>query len=59
MELIGRYFNKIIDYSLDFFNNTNKYTSYIQSSVLYLSKLEYEIPKSYIILILFKGLSSF
>jgi hypothetical protein len=58
MELIGRYFNKIIDYNLDSFDSADKYTSHIQSSVLYLSELKYAIFKSYITLILFKKLSN-
>jgi hypothetical protein len=56
MELIERYFNKIIDYSLDSFDSIDKYTSYIQFSALYLSELGYEIPKFYIALMLFKRL---
>jgi hypothetical protein len=58
IELIGRYFNKIINCSLDSFDSADKYISHIQSSALYLSELGYEIPKPYIALILFKGLPS-
>jgi len=56
IKIIGRYFNKIIDCNLDFFDSADKYISYIQFSVLYLSELEYAILKPYIALILFKRL---
>jgi gag-polypeptide of LTR copia-type len=39
LELIGYYFDKIVDINYNSFNNMDKYTSNIQSSLIYLSKL--------------------
>jgi hypothetical protein len=39
-ELIGRYFNKIVDTNYNSFNNMDEYTSNIQSAILYLKELK-------------------
>jgi hypothetical protein len=58
LEMIARYFNKIIEVNYNLFKNTDKYTSYIQSSVIYLKDLGYALPEPFIVILLFKGLSS-
>jgi hypothetical protein len=58
LEIITRYFNKIIKMNYNSFKNTNKYTSYIQSTALYLKDLGYLLLEPFIAIFLFKGLSS-
>ncbi|TVY34054.1 Retrovirus-related Pol polyprotein from transposon TNT 1-94 [Lachnellula cervina] len=58
LETIARYFNKLIDASYESFKSADEYTSYIQSSAIYLKELGYELPKPFIAILLFKGLSS-
>ncbi|TVY22171.1 Retrovirus-related Pol polyprotein from transposon TNT 1-94 [Lachnellula hyalina] len=58
LETIARYFNKLIDASYKSFKSADEYTSYIQSSAIYLKELGYELPKPFIAILLFKGLSS-
>ena len=58
LELIGRYFNRLIDTNYSSFKNIDEYTSQIQSSFIYLKELKYPIPKPYIVWLLFKGLPS-
>ncbi|TVY31835.1 hypothetical protein LOCC1_G008546 [Lachnellula occidentalis] len=58
LETIGRYFNKIIDASYNSFKSADEYTSHIQSSAIYLKELGYKLPKPFIAILLFKGLSS-
>jgi len=57
-ELIGRYFNKLLESDFNYFNSLDKYTSNIQASYIYLKELKQEIPKALIIWILLKGLPS-
>jgi hypothetical protein len=57
-ELIGRYFNKLLDSDYNSFNSLDEYTSNIQASYIYLKELKQEIPKALIIWILLKGLPS-
>ena len=45
LELIDYYFDKIIDTNYNSFNNIDEYTSNIQSSLIYLSKLGQPINK--------------
>ncbi|TVY38198.1 Copia protein [Lachnellula cervina] len=58
LETIARYFNKLIDASYKSFKSADEYTSYIQSSAIYLKELGYKLPKPFIAILLFKGLSS-
>jgi hypothetical protein len=58
LELLGRYFNKLILADYSSFKNIDEYTSQIQSASIYLKELGYELPKPYIIWLLFKGLPS-
>ncbi|TVY34293.1 hypothetical protein LCER1_G008843 [Lachnellula cervina] len=58
LETIARYFNKLIDASYESFKSADEYTSHIQSSAIYLKELGYELPKPFIAILLFKGLSS-
>ncbi|TVY47172.1 hypothetical protein LCER1_G008729, partial [Lachnellula cervina] len=58
LETIARYFNKLMDASYESFKSADEYTSYIQSSAIYLKELDYELPKPFIAILLFKGLSS-
>jgi gag-polypeptide of LTR copia-type len=58
LETIARYFNKLIEINYNLFKNTNKYISYIQSSVIYLKDLGHALPEPFIAILLFKGLSS-
>ncbi|CAM6005883.1 unnamed protein product, partial [Sphagnum balticum] len=57
-ELIGRYFNKLIENDYNSFNSIDEYTSNIQASYIYLKELRQEIPKALIIWILLRGLPS-
>jgi len=43
LKLIGRYLNRISKTNYNSFNSMNKYTSQIQSSAIYLSKLKNEL----------------
>jgi len=56
LELIGRYFDKIVDINYNSFNNIDKYINNIQLSLIYLSKLGQFINKSIIAWIILKGL---
>ena len=58
LELISHYLNKIIDSNYSSFTSIDKYTSQIQSSILYLKELGYELPKPIIASLIFKGLPS-
>ena len=58
LELIGCYFNKIVDTNYNSFNSIDKYTSNIQSSIIYLKDLGQLIPKPIIAQIILKGLPS-
>jgi gag-polypeptide of LTR copia-type len=58
LELIGRYFNKIIDNNYNSFSNIDEYTSNIQSSNIYLKTLRQNIPKALIAWLILKGLPS-
>jgi predicted metalloprotease with PDZ domain len=58
LEIIARYFNKIIEINYNLFKNTDKYTNYIQSIALYLKKLGHALPEPFIVILLFKGLSN-
>ena len=58
LELIGRYFNKIIDNNYNSFSNIDEYTSNIQSSNIYLKTLGQNIPKALIAWLILKGLPS-
>ena len=58
LELIGHYFNKIVDNNYNSFNNIDKYTSNIQSSIIYLKELDQIIPKPIIAWLILKGLPS-
>ncbi|TVY49106.1 Retrovirus-related Pol polyprotein from transposon TNT 1-94 [Lachnellula cervina] len=57
LETIAHYFNKLIDASYKSFKSADEYTSYIQSSAIYLKELGYKLPKPFIAILLFKGLS--
>ncbi len=48
-ELIGRYFNKLLESDYNSFNSLDEYTSNIQASYIYLKELKQEIPKALII----------
>ena len=58
LELISYYLNKIIDSNYSSFTSIDEYTSQIQSSILYLKELGYELPKPIIVSLIFKGLPS-
>ncbi|TVY12516.1 Retrovirus-related Pol polyprotein from transposon TNT 1-94, partial [Lachnellula arida] len=58
LETIARYFNKLTEASYESFKSADEYTSHIQSSAIYLKELGYELPKPFIAILLFKGLSS-
>ncbi|TVY37808.1 hypothetical protein LCER1_G009317 [Lachnellula cervina] len=58
LETIAHYFNKLIDASYKSFKSADEYTSYIQSLAIYLKELGYKLPKPFIAILLFKGLSS-
>jgi gag-polypeptide of LTR copia-type len=58
LELISHYLNKIINSNYSSFTSIDEYTSQIQSSVLYLKELGYELPKPIIVSLIFKGLPS-
>jgi hypothetical protein len=58
LETITRYFNKIIEVNYNLFKNTDEYTSYIQSFVIYLKDLGHALPELFIAILLFKSLSS-
>ena len=58
LELIGRYFDKIVDTNYSSFNNMDKYTSNIQLSIIYLTKLNQTIGKPIIAWLILKGLPS-
>jgi len=55
-EVIGRYFNRLIDNSYNSFNSIDEYTSNLQASSIYLKELSTELPKPILAWILFKGL---
>ena len=59
LELIGRYFDKIIDNNYNSFNNMDEYTSNIQASNIYLSELGQDLPNPIIIWIILKGLPDY
>jgi hypothetical protein len=56
LELIGRYFDKIVDTNYNSFNNMDEYTSNIQSSIIYLIELGQLMPKPIIAWLILKGL---
>jgi len=56
LELIGRYFNKIVDNNYNSFNSMDEYTSNIQSSIIYLRELGQIIPDPIIVWLVLKGL---
>jgi hypothetical protein len=58
LELIGRYFDKMVDNNYNSFNNMDEYTSNIQSSNIYLQTLGQHIPKAIIAWLILKGLPS-
>ena len=58
LELIGRYFNKIVDTNYNSFNNIDEYTSNIQSLIIYLKELKQFIPKAITAWLILKGLPS-
>ena len=58
IETIARFFNKLIDVNYNSFKNADEYTSHIQSAALYLEGLGHALPKPFIVILLFKGLSS-
>jgi len=45
LELIGRYFDQIIEAKNNSFNSINDYTRQIKSRAIYLSELKHELPK--------------
>ena len=49
LELIGRYFDKLIDSNYNSFKSIDKYISNIQLASIYLFKLKHKLPKLYII----------
>jgi gag-polypeptide of LTR copia-type len=58
LELIGRYFDKMVDTNYNSFNNMDEYTSNIQSSMIYLTKLNQTIGKPIVAWLILKGLPS-
>ncbi len=58
LELIGRYFNKIVDTNYNSFSNMDEYTSNIQSSIIYLKELKQLMPKPITAWLILKGLPS-
>ena len=58
LKIINKYLNRIINLDYNSFTNINKYTNQIQSSFLYLKKLNYKILKILLVYLLFKELLS-
>ncbi|KAK6601559.1 hypothetical protein H4I96_06900 [Botrytis cinerea] len=58
LDLIDRYFNKLIESNYNDFNNINEYTNNILSSYIYLKDLKFELQKAYIIWIVFNNLNN-
>ena len=58
LELIGRYLDRIIEANYNSSRSMDEYTSQIQSSAVYLKELNYEVPKPFLVWLLFKGLPS-
>ncbi|KAK6611374.1 reverse transcriptase domain protein [Botrytis cinerea] len=57
LDLIGRYFNKLIESNYNDFSSMDEYTNNILSSYIYLKDLKFELQKAYIIWIVFNGLN--
>jgi hypothetical protein len=57
-ELLGRYFEKLINNSYNSYKNIDEYTSTIQSASIYLRELKCEVPKPLLVWLLLKGLPS-
>ena len=49
LELIGRYFDKLIEANYNSCQNMDEYTSLIQSSSIYLQEMKYELPKPFLV----------
>jgi len=49
LELIGRYFDKLVESNYSSFKSIDEYTSNIQSATIYLQELKYKISKLFII----------
>ena len=58
LELIGRYLDRIISASYSSFKTMDEYTSQIQAAAIYLKELNYEVPKPFLVWLIFKGLPS-
>lgn len=58
LELVNRYFNKIIESNYSSYKSIDEYTSNIQAASVYLKELGYELPKIFIVCTIFKGLPS-
>ena len=58
LELIGRYFDKIIEANYNSCQNIDEYTSLIQSSAIYLQEMKYELPKPFLAWTILRGLPS-
>ena len=58
LDLIGRYYNKLINANYSSYKAMDEYTSIIQSSSNYLKELKCKIPTPLLVTILFKGLPS-
>ncbi|KAK6598999.1 hypothetical protein H4I96_08203 [Botrytis cinerea] len=57
LDLIGRYFNKLIESNYNDFSSMDEYTNNILLSYIYLKDLKFELQKAYIIWIVFNGLN--
>ena len=58
LDIIGRYYNKLIEANYNSFKSMDEYTSTIYSFSLYLKELKCTIPNPLLIYIIFKGLPS-
>ena len=58
LDLIGRYYNKLINANYSNYKAIDEYTSIIQSSSNYLKELKCIVPTPLLVTILFKGLPS-
>ncbi|PMD28361.1 hypothetical protein NA56DRAFT_666962 [Hyaloscypha hepaticicola] len=58
LELVGCYFDKIVDTNYGSFNNMDEYISNIQLSIIYLIKLNQTISKPIVAWLILKGLPS-
>ena len=58
LELINRYLDYIIEANYNSSKSIDEYTSQVQSLAVYLKELKYEVPKPFLVQLLFKGLPS-